>query len=191
MVIGRLRLALFGAVRMMAAEHDHEKSRRDFSISWYLLTDAQVVRQLQPYHANLKKRQVKSPKVYVRDSGILHELLGIGSEKSLFEHPKVGASWEGFVVEQVLATVPHERAWFWSTHQGAEVDLVLERDAQIHGIEIKRTDAPKITPSIRTAIADLGLASVAIVYPGEKRYSLAEHVEAVPLSALASTHAIE
>ncbi len=150
-----------------------------------LLTDAQVARQLQPYHANLKKRQVKSPKVYVRDSGILHELLGIGAEKSLFEHPKVGASWEGFVVEQVLSTQPHDAAWFWATHQGAEVDLVLQIDARLYGVEIKRTDAPKMTPSIRTALSDLGLAAIAVVYPGTKRYPMAENVEAVPLSDLA------
>lgn len=152
-----------------------------------LLTDAQVVRQVQPYFANLKKRQVKSPKVYVRDSGILHSLLGIGAEKSLLEHPKVGASWEGYVMEQVLAVESHDDAWFWATHQGAEIDLVLQRDARLYGAEIKRTDAPKVTPSIRTAIADLGLAHVAIVYPGTKRYPLAENVEAVPLADLADS----
>lgn len=146
-----------------------------------LLTDAQVVRQLQPYHANLKKRQVKSPKVYVRDTGILHELLGIRSAKDLMEHPKVGASWEGFVTEQIIATEPHEDAWFWATHQGAEIDLVLQHAGRLVGVEIKRTDAPKITPSIRTALHDLELERVAIVYPGTKRYPVAEGVEAIPL----------
>lgn len=151
-----------------------------------LLTDAQVVRQLQPYHANLKKRQVKSPKVYVRDSGVLHQLLGLTTEKDLLGHPKAGASWEGFAIEQVLAEEPHDGAWFWATHQGAEMDLVVQREGRLLGAEVKRTDAPKITPSIRTALTDLGLERVALVYPGAKRYALAENVEAVPLAELAA-----
>ena len=150
-----------------------------------LLTDANVVRQLQPYHADLKKRQVKSPKVYVRDTGILHRLLGITGQKDLVEHPKVGASWEGFVIEQLLALERHEDVWFWATHQGAEMDLVIQREGRLLGVEIKRTDAPKITPSVRIALEDLGLERVAIVYPGTKRYPLASSVEAVPLQDLA------
>lgn len=150
-----------------------------------LLTDALVIRQLQPWHANLKKRQVKSPKTYVRDSGLLHRLLGIGSEKELLSHPKVGASWEGFVVEQVLASEPHDEAHFWGTHQGAEIDLVLRRGSRLLGVECKRADAPRLTPSIRVALEDLGLAKVAVVYPGSKRYSLSDRVEVVPLNALA------
>lgn len=147
-----------------------------------LLTDALMVRQLQPWHANLSKRQVKSPKVYVRDSGLLHTLLGISSEKGLLTHPKVGASWEGFVIEQMLMTVPHDEAFFWATHQGAEIDLILRRGDQLLGVECKRTDAPRMTPSIRTALADLGLARVAVIYPGPKRFPLSDQVEAVPLS---------
>ncbi|MDZ4178408.1 MAG: DUF4143 domain-containing protein, partial [Coriobacteriia bacterium] len=119
-----------------------------------LLTDANVVRQLQPYYANLKKRQVKSPKVYVRDSGVLHRLLGISSQKGLVEHPKSGASWEGFVIEQIIALEHHEDAWFWATHQGAEIDLVMQREGRLLGVEIKRTDAPRITPSVRIALED-------------------------------------
>lgn len=150
-----------------------------------LLTDAHMVRQLQPYYANLKKRQVKSPKVYVRDSGILHRLLGIEALKDLFEHPKVGTSWEGLVVEQVLASEPHSGAWFWATHQGAEIDLILQRDGSLFGVEVKRTDAPRVTRSIRTAMEDLGLERVALVYPGTKRFPLADGVEAVPVTELA------
>jgi predicted AAA+ superfamily ATPase len=150
-----------------------------------LLTDAYMVRQLQPYHANLKKRQVKSPKIYVRDSGLLHRLLGIDTQKALLEHPKLGASWEGFAIEQVLATEPHDEALFWATHQGAEIDLILRRGDRLFGVECKRTDAPKITPSIRIAFEDLGLERVAVVYPGAKRYPLSERVEAVPIAALA------
>jgi predicted AAA+ superfamily ATPase len=150
-----------------------------------LLTDALVLRQLQPWHANLGKRQVKSPKVYVRDSGLLHQLLGLETEKALLSHPKLGASWEGFVIEQVLATEPHEEAWFWATHQGAEIDLLLRRGDRLLGVECKRADAPRLTPSIRIALDNLGLERVAIVYPGAKRYPLGERVEAVPLATLA------
>jgi len=150
-----------------------------------LLTGALVVRQLQPWHANLRKRQVKSPKVYVRDSGLLHQLLGLESEKTLLEHPKVGASWEGFVIEQILAGEPHDEAWFWATHQGAEIDLILRRGDRLLGVECKRADAPKLTPSIRIAMSDLGLERVAVVYPGTRRYALDERVEVVPLAALA------
>jgi predicted AAA+ superfamily ATPase len=151
-----------------------------------LLTDALVIRQLQPWHANLGKRQVKSPKLYVRDSGLLHHLLGLSTEKSLLGHPKVGASWEGFVLEQILAGEPHDEAWFWATHQGAEIDLILRRGDRLFGVECKRADAPKLTPSIRIALADLGLAAVAVVYPGARRFPLADRVEAVPFTTLAS-----
>jgi hypothetical protein len=149
-----------------------------------LLTDALMIRQLQPWHANLGKRQVKSPKVYVRDSGILHYLLGLATEKALLGHPKLGASWEGFVIEQVLAVEQHDEAWFWATHQGAEIDLILRCGDRLLGVECKRADAPRLAPSIRTAIDDLGLERVAIVYPGSKRYALAKRVEAVPFEAL-------
>ena len=149
-----------------------------------LLTDALMIRQLQPWHANLSKRQVKSPKVYVRDSGLLHALLGVTTEKALLSHPKVGASWEGFVIEQVLMAEAYDEAFFWATHQGAEIDLILRRGERLLGIECKRADAPRLTPSIRIALADLGLERVAVVYPGPKRYPLADKVEAVPLHTL-------
>ena len=151
-----------------------------------LLTDAFMVRQLQPYHANLRKRQVKAPKIYVRDSGLLHQLLGIDSLKALLTHPKVGASWEGFVIEQVLITEPYDEVFFWATHQGAEIDLILRRGNQLLGIECKRTDTPRLTPSIRIALEDLGLDRVAILYPGTKRFPITEQVEAVPLQTIAN-----
>ena len=150
-----------------------------------LLSDALMVRQLQPWYANLKKRQVKAPKVYVRDSGLFHQLLGLDSEKALLSHPKLGASWEGFVIEQVLASEPHDEACFWATHQGAEIDLLLRRGDRLLGVECKRADAPTLTPSIRIAFEDLGLERVAIVYPGTRRYALSDQVEAVPLASLA------
>jgi len=143
-----------------------------------------MVRQLQPLHANLRKRQVKSPKVYVRDSGLLHELLGISSAKALLNHPKIGASWEGFVIEQILLTQPHDEAFFWATHQGAEIDLILRRGDRLFGVEVKRADAPRATPSVRIALADLDLEQVAVIYPGTKRYPLADQVEAVPIADL-------
>ncbi|MDH4321956.1 MAG: ATP-binding protein [Desulfobulbaceae bacterium] len=150
-----------------------------------LLTDAFMIRQLQPYHANLRKRQVKAPKIYIRDSGLLHSLLGIDTLKALLTHPKVGASWEGFVIEQVLTTEPHDEAFFWATHQGAEIDLLLRRGDCLFGIECKRTDTPRMTPSIRNALEDLGLQQVLVLYPGTKRFPIADRVEAVPLQALA------
>ena len=150
-----------------------------------LLTDALVVRQLQPWHANLRKRQVKSPRAYVRDSGLLHTLLGLPTEKSLLEHPRLGASWEGFVIEQVLATEPHDDTWFWATHQGAEIDLILRRGDRLLGVECKRVDAPRVTRSLRIALEDLRLDGVAVVYPGSTRYRMHDRVEAVPLAGLA------
>lgn len=155
-----------------------------------LLTDGYMIRQLTPFRANLRKRQVKSPKLYVRDTGLLHQLLGVDSHKSLLTHPKVGASWEGFVVEQVLQSEPHDEVFFWATHQGAEMDLVLRRGDQLLGIECKRTDTPRLTRSIRIAIEDLRLKRVAIVYPGEKRFPLSEDVAAVPLARLADAESV-
>lgn len=149
-----------------------------------LLTDAFMIRQLQPWHANIGKRQVKAPKIYVRDSGLLHQLLGIQNEKDLLTHPKLGASWEGFVLEQVLAIEQPDEAYFWATHQGAEIDLVLRKGGRWLGVECKRADAPRLTPSIRIALEDLGLERIAVIYPGTKRFPIAERVEAVPLSAI-------
>ena len=150
-----------------------------------VLTDAFMIRQLPPYFANVSKRQVKAPKIYVRDSGLLHQLLGLTTLKSLYTHPRAGASWEGFVIEQFLMSEPCDEAFFWATHQGAEIDLVVRRADSLYGIECKRVDAPKLTPSIRNALTDLGLSRVAVIYPGLKRYSLSDTVEAVPLSSLA------
>ncbi len=155
-----------------------------------LFTDALMIRQLQPWYANLSKRQVKAPKVYVRDSGLLHHLLGIETAKALMNHPKLGASWEGFVIEQIVMMEPHDEAYFWATHQGAEIDLIIRRGDQLLGVECKRTDAPGMTPSIRIALEDLGLERVAIIYPGNKRFPLAKKVEAIPLEELGQGHPI-
>ena len=151
-----------------------------------LLTDAFMIRQLPPYHTNLGKRQIKSPKIYIRDSGILHQLLTIKTEGDLLTHPALGASWEGFVIEQLLAQLKPDEAYFWGIHQGAEIDLVLHRGGRWVGVECKRRDAPRITRSIQTALDDLGLERVVIVYPGERSYSLADRVHVMPLRMLGS-----
>lgn len=117
-------------------------------------------------------------------------MLGIDSEKTLYTHPKIGASWEGMVIEQLLAVEPHDDAWYWATHQGAEVDLVLRRGDRLYGIECKRADAPRLTRSMRTAVADLGLTAMAVVYPGERRYPLADGVEVVPLASITEPGAL-
>jgi hypothetical protein len=152
-----------------------------------LLSDAFMIRQLPPYHANLRKRQVKAPKIYVRDSGLLHWLLGINTLKDLLSHPKLGASWEGFVIEQVLMTQTHDDAFFWASHQGAEIDLIIRQADRMIGIECKRTDTPRLTPSIRIALEDLGLDRVIVIYPGAKRFPISQQVEAVPLPIIANS----
>ncbi|MGE0798384.1 MAG: ATP-binding protein [Lautropia sp.] len=147
------------------------------------LTQALMIRQLQPWHENLGKRQVKSPKIYFRDSGLLHALLGIRDAAILRVHPRSGASWEGFALEQVLRISQPDEAWFWATHAGAELDLLMVRDGRRIGIEFKRADAPRLTPSMRIAGSDLSLDALYVIYPGNRRYPLAERIEAVPLDA--------
>ncbi len=150
-----------------------------------LFTNLLIVRQLQPWHENLTKRQVKAPKVYVRDSGLLHALLGIRTESDLLAHPKSGASWEGYAVEEVLNALEPDQAHFWATHQGAELDLLLFKGGRRLGIEIKRADAPTITPSMRIALTDLGLEQLIVLYPGSRTYDLDRQVHVVPLDHLA------
>lgn len=148
------------------------------------LTQTFMVRQLQPWHANIAKRQVKAPKIYFRDTGLLHALLGIRDAAQLMAHPLSGASWEGFALEQVLRIAQPDEAYFWATHQGAELDLLLVKDGRRIGVEFKRSDAPKLTPSMRIALDDLALDALYVVYPGPHRYALTPRVEAVPLAAL-------
>ncbi len=148
------------------------------------LTQAFLVRQLQPWFANLGKRQVKAPKIYLRDTGLLHELLGINDPAALLRHPKSGASWEGFALDQILRIAKPDAAYFWATHAGAELDLLMIKDGRRIGVEFKRADAPQLTASMRIATQDLALDALYVVYPGERRYGLADKTEAVPLSAL-------
>jgi predicted AAA+ superfamily ATPase len=149
-----------------------------------LLEGVFMVRQLQPWHANLKKRQVKAPKVYLRDSGLLHHLLGIKGEGDLLAHPACGASWEGYVIEEVLTALQPDETYFWATHNGAELDLLLIKDGKRIGLECKRSDAPRMTPSIRIALNDLELDQLLVIYPGKCSYKLTEQVEVLPLTEL-------
>jgi predicted AAA+ superfamily ATPase len=151
-----------------------------------LLSAALVVRQLPPWHANISKRQVKAPKVFVRDSGILHALLGIESRLDLERHPKVGGSWEGFVLEQLLTRleIPEDRAYFWRTHTGAELDLLVDRGRRRFGYEIKRMSAPRLTPSMRSAVEDLALEELVVIHAGEHSYPISKRVRAVAASRL-------
>jgi predicted AAA+ superfamily ATPase len=149
-----------------------------------LMTGVFMVRQLPPWFENLGKRQVKAPKVYVRDSGLLHALLGVTTAHDLEHHPKVGASWEGYAIEEVLKALRPDDAYYWATYNDAEVDLVLFKDGKRIGVECKRMDAPKLTPSMRIALTDLRLDRLLIVYPGEHRYALGDRVEVVPLTQL-------
>ena len=149
------------------------------------LTGAFMVRQLQPWFENLGKRQIKSPKVYLRDSGLLHHLLGLRSERDLLSHPKLGASYEGYVIETLVSAFEPDRAYFWGTHQGAELDLLLVKGGRRVGVEVKREDAPRVTPSMRIALADLRLDHLAVAYPGKRRYDLSSQISVWPLADLA------
>jgi predicted AAA+ superfamily ATPase len=147
-----------------------------------LMAGVFMVRQLPPWFENLGKRQVKAPKVYVRDTGLLHSLLGITNRHDLENHPKVGASWEGYAVEEVLKSFRPDEAYYWATYNGAELDLLLFKDGRRIGIECKRADAPELTRSMRSALTDLKLDHLYVLYPGDKTYALGKKVEVVPLA---------
>lgn len=149
-----------------------------------VLCGAFVMRQLPPWFENLSKRQVKSPKVYLRDSGLLHELLGMGSFTALEAHPKLGASWEGFALEQVLRLTGDREAWFWNTQGGAELDLLVFVNGQRLGFEFKYADAPVVTKSLNVARNDLKLKRAFVVCPGSKSYPLNDWAEAVAIQDL-------
>lgn len=151
-----------------------------------LLTSALVVRQLPPWHENIAKRQVKAPKVYLTDSGLLHTLLNLRTFRDLEGHPKVGASWEGFVLEQVIRRLSAKRedCFFWATHGGAEVDFVVVRGRRKLGFEIKRSSSPQLTPSMRNALTDLGLQSLDVIHAGDETFPMAKKVRAVAFARL-------
>ena len=152
-----------------------------------VLTETFMVRQLPPWHENLSKRQVRAPKVYLRDTGVLHRLLGVRSLRDLEAHPKVGASWEGFALDVILDHLGARfgEAYFWGTHAGAELDLLIVRGRTRVGFEFKRTSSPSVTPSMRSALTDLRLQRLYVVHGGAATFPLAEKILAVPLTRIA------
>ncbi len=146
-----------------------------------ILSGAFVVRALPPWFENLGKRQLKSPKVYVRDSGILHSLLGLNDLEALSGHPKFGSSWEGFAIEQILTLANNRSAYYWATHGGAELDLMLTLNGLRYGFEFKASDAPGSTRSMRIALRDLSLEHLFVIYPGREAYAIDGRISVVPL----------
>ncbi|MEN4042417.1 MAG: ATP-binding protein [Anaerolineaceae bacterium] len=171
-----------------ASEASRSLGVRDVTVRRYLdiLEGVFMIRVLLPWYANIQKRQIKSPKIYFRDSGLLHTLLGIRNELDLLTHPKVGASWEGYAIEEVIQAMRPDEVFFWGTHNGAELDLYILKNGRRIGVECKRKDAPRLTPSMKIAMEDLQLDRLMVFYPGEKRYPLAEHIDVIPLAHLAA-----
>ncbi len=157
-----------------------------------LLEHLFLIRQLRPWHENLRKRQVKRAKVYFRDAGLYHHLIGVGTMDALQTHPRIGASWEGFILEKVVVESAPDQVHFWATHNGAELDLLLLAKGRRVGVEIKRADAPRRTRSMAVAVNDLKLDALRVVYPGEMRYVIDNRITAVPAGApfsLSDVHA--
>lgn len=151
-----------------------------------ILAGAFMVRVLPPWHENLKKRQLKAPKLYVRDSGLLHSLLELDSADAMSAHPKVGASWEGFVIEQLVSSTESRSAYYWATHAGAELDLMLTIRGKRFGFEVKLSDAPAATKSMHTALKDLRLDHLWVIYPGTESYPLADRLTVLPIAEVPS-----
>ncbi len=153
-----------------------------------LLTSLFVVRQLPPWFENIGKRQVRSPKVYVADSGILHALLGLSSREDVLSHPKVGASWEGFVIGEIMHVLAarSDQCFHWSTHSGAALDLLITDGNRRHGFEVKRSEAPRLTPSMRSALQTLNLDRLDVVHAGTERYQLGSRIRALPASHISA-----
>jgi predicted AAA+ superfamily ATPase len=149
-----------------------------------ILTGTYMVRQLQPWHENIRKRQVKAPKIYLRDSGLLHSLLDLNDYRQLMGHPRLGASWEGFAVEQILNSFRPKGAYFWATHSGAEIDLFFLHRGQRYGFEIKFNEAPSVRKSMRVALNDLKLDHLWVIYPGRHRYPVDDKITVMPLGSI-------
>ncbi|MEI2783018.1 MAG: ATP-binding protein [Candidatus Competibacter sp.] len=170
-----------------ASELARSMGLSDKTVRTYLdiLTGTFVVRQLQPWHENIGKRQVKAPKIYLRDSGLLHGLLGLSDWHGLMGYPRLGASWEGFMLEQALRTVAPTEAYFWATHGGAEIDLFFVHHGRRYGVEVKFSEAPKVGRSQHTAVDSLNLDHLWVVYPGQQAYSVDDKITVWPLKELA------
>ncbi|MCS6804518.1 MAG: ATP-binding protein [Blastocatellia bacterium] len=166
-----------------ASQVGRSMSLSDKTVRAYLdiLTATFMIRQLQPWYENISKRQVKAPKVYFRDSGLLHSLLSLPDRHSLLAHPRVGASWEGFALEQVLQIIKPTEAFFWATHSGAELDLFFLHRGRRYAVEVKFSEAPTATRSMQTALHDLRLEHLWIIYPGQHRYAVHERITVWPL----------
>ncbi len=171
-----------------ASEFSRAFGVSDMTVRRYLdlLAATYVVRILPPWHENLAKRQVKSPKIYLNDTGLLHALLGIGSREDLERHPKVGASFEGFAIAAIVDRLGARwnECFFWATHAGAELDLLIIRGRTRIGFEVKRTVAPAVTPSMRAALADLRLSRIDVIHAGDRTYMLAPRIRAVAVGRL-------
>ena len=169
-----------------ASELSRAMGVSDKTVRSYLdiLSGAFMLRQLQPWFENLGKRQVRSPKIYLRDSGLLHSLLDIPDMQALYGHPKVGASWEGYVIEQVLSVLQLNEAYFWSTYTGAELDLLFTFRGKRYGIEVKFNEAPKVTRSMQIALQDLDLAHLWVVYPGSQKYPAHKQITIYPFQQI-------
>jgi len=167
-----------------ASELGRSLGLSDHTVRSYLdiLTGTFMVRQLQPWHENLSKRQVKAPKIYFRDSGLLHSLLDIPDRHAVMGHPRLGASWEGFALEQVLQIVHPDAPYYWATHGGAELDLFFSENGKRYGVEFKFSEAPRATKSMRVALADLSLSHLWIVHPGSNRYPVSDEITVLPLA---------
>lgn len=154
-----------------------------------ILVGTFMVRQLTPWFENIEKRQVKRPKIYIRDSGIFHKLLGVSDFSALFRHPKIGASWEGFALEQIiqLYRARPEECYFWSIHQQGELDLLIFKDGQRHGFEFKYSDAPTLTKSMLMAQETLNLDTLHVIYPGDKTYKLTDDITVCSLANFMKT----
>jgi predicted AAA+ superfamily ATPase len=173
-----------------ASEFGRSFGVADTTVRNYLdiLSSALVVRQLLPFQANIAKRQVKSPKIYIIDSGLAHTLLNINTMPDLKSHPKVGASWEGIIINEIITLTESfpDECFYWATHSGAELDLLIVRGRNKIGYEIKLTTSPKVTPSMRSALVNLNLKQLKVIHAGDKSYSLAPKIEAISYKDLAS-----
>ena len=178
-------LAHYHGQTMNASELGRSMGLSDKTIRSYLdiLTGTFMIRQLQPWYENISKRQVKAPKIYFRDSGLLHSLLDIPDYHHLIGHPRLGASWEGFALEQILRIVKPIEPYFWATHGGAEIDLFFLKNGKRYGVEFKFNEAPRISRSMHIALDDLGLSHLYVVYPGKESYPVAENISVVSLEA--------
>lgn len=176
-------LAHFHSQPLNASEIGRSLGLNDKTIRSYLdiLTGTFMIRQLQPWYENLSKRQVKAPKIYFRDSGLLHALLDIQDMHALMGNPRLGASWEGFALEQVLQITRPAESYFWATHSGAELDLFFIKNGKRIGVEFKFNEAPTISKSMRVALHDLSLSHLWVVYPGRYFYPVDEHITVLPL----------